>query len=93
MRLLTILAVVLVFGALMMFDTAALLRLTWYCATGGCGVRPEWIGLGAGVLVLVLVLAHLGSGAAAKVVKSGRKPPAARKSPVQQKSKRTKKPA
>ena len=42
MRLVWILLTVLVFGAMLLFDTAALLQLTWYCVSGSCGcaTRP-----------------------------------------------------
>ena len=45
-----------VFVAMLLFDTAALLRLTAYCVSGGCGVRPLWIAIGAGVAIAVAVL-------------------------------------
>jgi hypothetical protein len=54
MRILVALAVVIVFVAMWMFDTAALLRLTAICFTGGCGVPPVWIALGAGSLAVVI---------------------------------------
>ena len=57
MRVLLILAVALVFGAMLLFDTTALVRLAGMCVTGGCGVSPMWLGIGAGVLVLVGVVA------------------------------------
>ena len=61
MRLVWILLTVLVFGAMLLFDTAALLQLTWYCVSGNCGVRPLWIGVTAFAVVSVLfVLARLG---------------------------------
>jgi len=69
MRLFWILLTVLVFGAMLLFDTAALLQLTWYCVSGHCGVRPLWIGVTAFAVVSVLyVLARLGrrSGAGGK---------------------------
>ena len=52
MRILLALAVVVVFAALMIFDTTALVRLTVVCVTGGCGVPVLWIAIGAGVLAL-----------------------------------------
>jgi hypothetical protein len=56
MRILLALAVVLVFAALMIFDTTALVRLTMVCVSGGCGVPVLWIAIGAGVLALAAVL-------------------------------------
>ena len=52
MRILLVLAVIIVFGALLVIDTAALLRLSLYCVSGGCGVPPTWIALGGGALAL-----------------------------------------
>ena len=52
MRILLVIAVVAVFGALLVIDTAALLRLGLYCVSGGCGVPPGWIAIGAGALLL-----------------------------------------
>jgi hypothetical protein len=51
MRVVLILAVVVVFVALLVIDTAALLRLTVYCVSGGCGVPPMWIAICGGVVV------------------------------------------
>lgn len=45
-----------VFVAMLLFDTAALLRLTAYCVSGGCGVHPLWIAIGGGVAIAVAVL-------------------------------------
>lgn len=66
MRVLVALAVVVVFGALWFLDTAGLVRLTIYCATGGCGVPPLWIALGAGGLVLAAVASSREARAGAK---------------------------
>jgi hypothetical protein len=52
MRILLVIAVVVVFAALLVIDTAALLRLGLYCVSGGCGVPPTWIAIGGGALVL-----------------------------------------
>lgn len=40
-----------VFGALWMFDTTALMRLTWYLITGGRDISPLWLLVAAGVLI------------------------------------------
>jgi hypothetical protein len=69
MRLLFILAVVVVFAAMLIFDTAALVRLTVICATGGCGVRPVWIVVVVGGLVLAGVLLSRQPAAKVPVVK------------------------
>jgi hypothetical protein len=74
MRLLTILAVIVVFAALMLFDTAALVRLTMFCAGGGCGVRPLWIAAGVGVLLLLMGLTLFRPGAGGRSTK-GRSAP------------------
>jgi hypothetical protein len=73
MRILLALAVVVVFAALMVFDTAALVRLTAVCATGGCGVPVLWIAGGAGVLALAAVFSLRRQGANVKKAR-GRKP-------------------
>lgn len=59
MRVLIVLVAVVVFGAMLLADPAALARLTMFCVTGGCGVRPMWIGIGVGVVLLVVVLLRL----------------------------------
>lgn len=56
MRIGLAIAVALVFGAMLLFDTAALVLLTIDCASGGCGVEPVWIAAGAGVVVAAVVL-------------------------------------
>jgi hypothetical protein len=56
MRILLALAVVVVFAALMILDTTALVRLTIVCVTGGCGVPVLWIAIGGGVLGLAALL-------------------------------------
>ena len=50
---------VVVFCVMLLADPAALARLTMFCVTGGCGVRPTWIALGVGVAVLAAVLLRL----------------------------------
>jgi hypothetical protein len=59
MRVLILLIAVIAFGAMLLVDPAALVRLTVFCVTGGCGVRPTWIALGVGVAVLAAVLLRL----------------------------------
>jgi hypothetical protein len=64
----------MVFGALLVIDTAALLRLGWYCVTGGCGVPPTWIAIGGGALALgawLLVRPRTANVKIAKVRKAG----------------------
>jgi H+/Cl- antiporter ClcA len=58
MRLLLVLIVVVVFAALMLFDTAALFRLTWYCATGECGFSSLWTVAVVGAIVLLAVVSR-----------------------------------
>jgi hypothetical protein len=75
-RVLVGLAVVLVFGAMFIFDTTALLRLTWSCATGGCGVNPVWIVITAGGLACAAWLASRRDRRGGKVtVAAGKGPP------------------
>ena len=52
MRILLGVVVVGVFGALLVIDTAALLRLAAYCLSGGCGVPPTWIAILSGGLLI-----------------------------------------
>jgi hypothetical protein len=93
MRILLALAVVVVFAALMVFDTTALVRLTVMCVTGGCGVPVLWIAIGAGVLALAALVSFRRPAAnvkKARVRKAGgprpvRKKPAARSKPKQAK--------
>ncbi len=54
MRFVAILAVLAVFGAMLLFDTAALIRLTAYCAGGNCGASTLSVAIGAGVIVLAV---------------------------------------
>ena len=56
MRVLIGLAAVIVFGAMFVLDTAALVRVTVSCAVGGCGVGLIWIAIGFGGLVLIGML-------------------------------------
>ncbi len=56
MRIGLAILVALVFGAMLLFDTAALVLLTIDCASGGCGVEPVWIAVGAGALVAAVAL-------------------------------------
>lgn len=56
MRIGLAIAVALVFGAMLLFDTAALVLLTIDCASGGCGVEPVWIATGAAAVVAAVVL-------------------------------------
>ena len=56
MRILLAMAVVVVFAALLVFDTAALARLTVVCITGGCGVHPMWIAIGGAGLAFAALL-------------------------------------
>jgi hypothetical protein len=56
MRILLVLAVAVVFAALLIFDTTALVRLTMVCVTGGCGVPVTWIAIGGGVLALAALI-------------------------------------
>jgi hypothetical protein len=66
MRILVALAVVVVFAAMLVFDTAALVRLTAYCITGGCGVAPVWIGIVAGGIAVAAFLTLRRPGASVK---------------------------
>jgi hypothetical protein len=66
MRILLALAVVVVFAALLIFDTTALVRLTLGCVTGGCGVPAKWIAIGGGMLALAALLSLRRPGAKVK---------------------------
>jgi hypothetical protein len=81
MRILVAVAVVVVFSALMIFDTAALLRLTAVCITGGCGVPVTWIAIGAAAIALAVFVSRRRQGGSvkkAKITKAGRSRPPAR---------------
>ena len=94
MRILLALAVVVVFAALMVFDTTALVRLTVMCVTGGCGVPVLWIAIGAGVLALAAWFSWRRPAANVKkprVRKTGRAPPARGKATARKKPKPVKK--
>jgi len=54
MRIIVLVLAALIFGALLLFDTTALLQLAWLCLTGQCGVPSVWIALGFGALMLVI---------------------------------------
>jgi hypothetical protein len=89
------LIVVVVFGAMLIFDTAALIRLTVFCVTGGCGVRPLWIAAGAGGIALVAMLSLRQSPVSAKSAKKPRlraapRGTAPRKAPPRRKAKAAK---
>ena len=73
-RILVAFVVVVVFAALWVIDTAALLRLTAFCVTGGCGVSPWWLVIAAvGVVGMALVLSNRprAKGKKPKVKRSG----------------------
>jgi membrane protein implicated in regulation of membrane protease activity len=55
MRIALVLAVVLVFAAGFILDTAGVAQLLYICATGGCGVKPFWLLSAAGVVLAVCV--------------------------------------
>jgi len=56
MRAIVLTLAALVFGALLLFDTTALIQLAWLCLTGYCGVSTGWIAVGLGALVVTGVL-------------------------------------
>lgn len=56
MRAIVLILAALVFGALLLFDTTALIQLSWLCLTGQCGIPATWIAVGLGTLVLAGVL-------------------------------------
>lgn len=59
MRLWIIALAGLVFAGLLIVDPVALAELGYACATGSCGVRPRWLGLGLAFLVIGGVVRHL----------------------------------
>lgn len=79
MRIGLAILVALVFGAMLLFDTAALVLLTIDCVSGGCGVRPVWIGAGAAGLVAVVALSSWYGRRRPARKKAGGKRPARRK--------------
>jgi hypothetical protein len=95
MRILLALAVVVVFAALMIFDTTALVRLTMACVTGGCGLPVLWIAIGGGVLALAALFSFRRPGAhvkranvkKARVRKAGQSRPARGKATARKKPK------
>ena len=56
MRVFILILAVLVAGALLLFDTAALIQLGWLCLPGQCGIPGLWIAVGLGALTLGCVL-------------------------------------
>jgi hypothetical protein len=90
MRILLALIVVVVFAALMVFDTTALVRLAGICVTGGCGVPVLWIAIGAAVLALAAWFSLRRPAAKVKkprVRKTGRSQPARNKATARKKPK------
>ena len=57
MRSLIALAVVVVFGAAMLFDTAALVRLLLIAVTGDFGAHPLWLLVEGGAVAALVALA------------------------------------
>jgi hypothetical protein len=92
MRFLLVPLVVVVFGAMWLFDTAALLRLAGLCLTGGCGVRTPWVvgGLVAGVLLLVALAWWQRPRRKGKASRTSKKPASRRKPAAQRNPKRAK---
>lgn len=89
MRIALALVVIVVFAALMVLDTTALVRLTVFCVTGGCGVPVLWIAIAGGVLVLGVLISLRRPRAN---VKKARITKAARSRPVRRKATARKKP-
>jgi uncharacterized membrane protein YdcZ (DUF606 family) len=86
MRVLLVLVIVLVFGALLLLDTAGLLRLAAYCATGGCGVAPAWLAFGVGLACLAVYLSsrrpRVQAAAPRKRAPSAKRTPTAKRKPA-----------
>jgi hypothetical protein len=76
MRILLALVVIVVFAALMILDTAALIRLTAACVTGGCGFSPLWIAAVAGGIVIAALVSSRRPPAKAKRAAKTRAPKA-----------------
>ena len=90
MRILLALAVVAVFVAMMVLDTTALLRLTFICVTGGCGVPFLWIATGGAVVALAALFSlrrPVASAKKASVRKTVRPRPAGGKTVARKKPK------
>jgi hypothetical protein len=93
MRILLVLTVIIVFGALLVIDTAALLRLGLYCVSGGCGIPPTWIAIGGGGLALgawLLVRRRRANVKIARVKRTARPRPSRGKTAARGKPKRAK---
>lgn len=56
MRVIVLILTALVFGALLLFDTTALIQLSWLCLTGYCGVSAGWVAGGLGALILACLV-------------------------------------
>ena len=79
MRIGLAILVALVFGAMLLFDTAALVLLTADCVSGGCGVDPVWIAAGSAGLVAAVALSSWWSRRRPARKTGGGKAPARRK--------------
>lgn len=79
MRAIVLTLAALVFGALLLFDTTALIQLSWLCLQGQCGVSAGWVALGLGMLIVACMLpglpARLRRGGKPKRAKSARAKP------------------
>lgn len=93
MRIALALVVIVVFAALMVLDTTALVRLTVFCVTGGCGVPVLWIAIAGGVLVLGVLISLRRPRAnvkKARIAKATRSRPVRRKATARKKPKAAK---
>jgi hypothetical protein len=93
MRILVALIAVVVFGAMLILDTAALVRLAVFCVTGGCGVSPTWIAIGGTAVALVAGVSLTRPRAEAKIArvpKNAPRRPSRGKAAAPRKAKRAK---
>ena len=71
MRVPIALGVVVVFGSMLLIDPSALVHVTVFCVTGGCGVRPMWIAGGAVAVALAVLLSFGRSRTHVRVARKG----------------------
>src|SRR5271166_6562150 len=74
MRVPIALGVVVVFGSMLLFDPSALVHVTVFCVTGGCGVRPMWIAFGVGAAALAVLLSFRRSRTHVRIARKPRLP-------------------
>jgi hypothetical protein len=89
-RVLLVLTVVVVFAALMILDTAALIRVAAICVSGGCGVPTMWIVLAACGLTAAVLISRRFPRGNVKTTKARKKGPPRAKARTQRKPRQAK---